>query len=331
MAIELEMDDTLSTKQLTAKEREREWKGLRDLAISVCDDYHPDVLRYNTRAMATASRQSSYTSEGQFHYHDETRDDRVGRNHVVCVKNQRESNGVTTCCQSESKGQTASNSPVVQAKGWQPQGQSYSVQQWNEQIKRKVNEPVLGCMMAATNRPGGRQRRDDHGSEGDDDELICNMTGQAWESFPFPIIIDSGACASVMPASWCDHVPLQEIPQSKAGDYYRAANGNKIYHEGEKLISMMIQEGALRDMKFTVCDVSKALGSVSLMCKAGHRVVFNPAWSNQGSYIEHISIGERLWLQEEGGLYILKTKVAPTHRQTSRWNAQDFRRQVQSP
>ena len=42
----------------------------------------------------------------------------------------------------------------------------------------------------------------------------------------------------------------------------------------------------MRDMRFTVCDVSKALGSVSQMCKVGHRVVFNPpfdgpvAWQN---------------------------------------------------
>ena len=94
---------------------------------------------------------------------------------------------------------------------------------------------------------------------------------------------------------------------------------------------MMTQEGALRDMKFIVCDVSKAFGSVSQMCKIGHRVVSNPSWSNQGSCIEHISVGERLWLQEEGGLYVLKTKVAPDHRQTSKWKAQDFHWQVEPP
>ena len=69
--------------------------------------------------------------------------------------------------------------------------------------------------------------------------MVCDMTGQSWESFTFPIIIDSGACASVMPTSWCNHVPLNETPQSRSGDYYRAANGSKIYHEGERVISMM--------------------------------------------------------------------------------------------
>ena len=83
---------------------------------------------------------------------------------------------------------------------------------------------------------------------------------------------------------------------------------------------MMTQEGALRDMKFTVCDVSKALGSVSQMCRSGHKVVFNPPWDQEGSYIEHIDTGERMWLEEQGGLYVLAAKVAPKHRQTSSIN-----------
>ena len=88
-------------------------------------------------------------------------------------------------------------------------------------------------------------------------------------------------------------------------------------------------------MKFIVCDVSKALGSVSQMCQTGHRVVFNPPWDNEGSYIEHIDTGERMWMEEQGGLYILNTRVAPKYKQTSnmnnmndQWN-KDFHWQVQ--
>ena len=87
----------------------------------------------------------------------------------------------------------------------------------------------------------------------------------------------------------------------------------------------------MRDMRFTACDVSKALGSVSQMCRTGHRVVFNPPWSKEGSYIEQEETGERLWLQEEGGLYVLRTKVAPSHRQISRTRAEDFAWPVASP
>ena len=94
---------------------------------------------------------------------------------------------------------------------------------------------------------------------------------------------------------------------------------------------MMTQEGSMRDMRFIVCDVAKALGSVSQMCRAGHRVVFNPPWSEHGSYIEMVDTGERMWLREEGGLYVLKTKVAPTHKQTSIRRVDDFPWQVAAP
>ena len=83
------------------------------------------------------------------------------------------------------------------------------------------------------------------------------------------------------------------------------------------MVTMMTKEGVKRDMKFTACDeVSKALGSVSQMCRSGHRVVFNPPWDPNGSYIEHLESGEQLWLEESNGLYMLNTKVAPTYKQT---------------
>ena len=73
----------------------------------------------------------------------------------------------------------------------------------------------------------------------------------------------------------------------------------------------------MRDMSFTVCSVTKALGSVSQMCRAGNKVVFNPPWSDEGSYIEHEETGERLWLEEQGGLYVLHAKIAPQNKQSS--------------
>ena len=91
----------------------------------------------------------------------------------------------------------------------------------------------------------------------------------------FPIILDSGACASVMPTEWCRHIPVESTPQSEAGEFFRAANGKKIPNEGQRMVSMMTREGAHRDMNFTVCPVTKALGSVSQMCRSGHRMAFN--------------------------------------------------------
>jgi hypothetical protein len=54
-----------------------------------------------------------------------------------------------------------------------------------------------------------------------------------------------------------------------------------------------------------VCDVNKALLSVKKMTSAGNRVVFD----DDGSYVEDKRSGERMWMSEEEGMYILKLWV----------------------
>ena len=147
--------------------------------------------------------------------------------------------------------------------------------------------------------------------------MACQMTGEKWEQLPFPSIIDSGASTFVMPTSWWPHVPTVEVVESRSGEFFRAANGQKIVNAGGKIASLMTKEGATRDMKFTSCAVAKALGSVSQICRAGHRVVYNPEWSDDEPYIEHLETGEVMWLTIYNGLYVLDTRVAPHNHQTS--------------
>ena len=84
----------------------------------------------------------------------------------------------------------------------------------------------------------------------------------------------------------------------------------------------MTREGAVRDMKFEVCNVTRALGSVSQMCKAGHKVVFNPPEDPSGSYIQHVETGQKMWLIEKDGIYLLDVRVAPEDKQAA--NDPDF-------
>ena len=180
-----------------------------------------------------------------------------------------------------------------------------------------------GMQLACMSR-GSRTRRsrhiddsEDEASDGESEQLMCSMIGRQWESLPFPIVIDPGACASVLPIDWCNHVNLMRAPQSEAKEFVRAANGKTIYNGGQRLITMMTREGVMRDMSSTVRSITKSLGFVSQMCRAGNRVAFNPPWGPEGSYIENENTGERLWLEEQDGLYVLHAKVAPQDRQTS--------------
>ena len=82
------------------------------------------------------------------------------------------------------------------------------------------------------------------------------------------------------------------------------------------MVTMMSREGHMRNMKFTSCDVKRALGSVSAICKQGHTVVFNAPDHPDGSYIYHIESRERMNLVHRDGVFVLDTKVAPKHKQT---------------
>ena len=171
----------------------------------------------------------------------DTRSECVDRSHADCLTPQR----------------------GMKERVWTSEGQAHKANGWSATSSGdEAEEPMVGCMIPMQ-RP--ERMRPDSGErgEGDSADVVCNATGQPLEILQFPIIIDPGACASVMPTAWCSHVPLRETPQSKVGGYYRTANGNKIYSEVERIISMVTQEGSLRDMRFVACGVSTGLGCVS--------------------------------------------------------------------
>ena len=376
VVIEAEMDEIVDPdNNMPMEEKEREWNQFREVALSVCDDYMHEQIRWDHPSMheiadgrgETPMLESQSDSAEETNHEPQDQVDLVVRKGHVMVypleakanqrkrrtrrrprmakphlpRGERESD-------EENSHEPEDQEDPVDLKGrvmleprridtnqrvWKDQGQSYHVTGWSTretQYKWQTTKQ-FDCVFKGL----AKQRRkkiyqdEDEDTEEEQDQMVCNMNGQSWESLPFPIIIDSGACASVMPTSWCPHLPVQKTPGSEAGEFFRAANGLKIPNEGEKLMSMMTKEGRMRDMRFTVCPVTKALGSVSQMCRSGHRVVFNPPWEEEGSYIEHMEIGDRLWMEEQNGLYVLNTKVAPTSKQTtSYWNnnAQGFQR-----
>ena len=130
---------------------------------------------------------------------------------------------------------------------------------------------------------------------------------------PCPMVIDSGAAETVLPSSWFKTHKTIETDASRAGVYYTTANGIKVYNEGEKTLTMCHFEGSQkRDMTFQVADVNKALGSANKIVRNGNRIVMD--LDDEGddySYIESKSSGERLWLREREGVYVLDMLIAP--------------------
>ena len=80
---------------------------------------------------------------------------------------------------------------------------------------------------------------------------------------------------------------------------------------GQKQFVAHAEDGTKRQVLAQVCAVNKALLSVSKVVKQGNKVVFGELdhHGNTVSYIEDNVTKERLWIEEENGMYALKMWV----------------------
>ena len=133
-----------------------------------------------------------------------------------------------------------------------------------------------------------------------EDTQEVNAIGE-WEELIFAV--DSGATETVMNDQQVTSIPT--VSGNKIKTKYRTANGEIIENEGEKDMLMCTSEGINRIIKAQVTEVRRPLMSVSKLVKAGNTVVFD----QQGSYIYDKDTGETMSLQEDNGMYVLKSWV----------------------
>jgi hypothetical protein len=137
--------------------------------------------------------------------------------------------------------------------------------------------------------------------KGKEVEEINSMTG-TWE--PITITIDSGAGNSVAPRHAFPSVELQQNEDSRNGRYYTTANGKKVYVLGEKNVVIKSKEGVVKKMKYQICDVTRILGSVGKITKAGNEVNLN---KTGGKIID--GNGDEINVEIENGVYVVKAYV----------------------
>lgn len=94
----------------------------------------------------------------------------------------------------------------------------------------------------------------------------------SWNRFPEPLVIDPGASATVFPRTWFTNYKQHPSDGSQSGEFGKAANGGRIYDEGQKTLQLMSVDGSVsRPMCFQVADVGKALGSASRIVKSNKK------------------------------------------------------------
>ena len=124
-----------------------------------------------------------------------------------------------------------------------------------------------------------------------------------WEEIE--LAVDSGATETVVGEDMLHSIKTTEGESFKRAVEYEVANGVTIPNLGEKCFVAVAEEGQRRKMRAQVCSVNKALLGVSRMVQAGNRVVFEQS----GSYVEDLHSGERMHMEEKGGMYMLKVWV----------------------
>ena len=134
-------------------------------------------------------------------------------------------------------------------------------------------------------------------------EGINTLEDPEWEEIE--LAVDSGATETVIGEEALKSVKLLEGSAFKRGVQYEVANGIRIQNLGEKKFTGWTSEGLGREITAQVCEVNKALLSVSKIVAAGNRVVFDP----EGSYIEDMNSGEKVWMKSQGGMYMIKMWV----------------------
>ena len=134
-------------------------------------------------------------------------------------------------------------------------------------------------------------------------EIMAVTDNDGWMTID--LAVDSVATETVLNEDMLEGIETTIGEANKRGVEYEVANGIRIPNLGEKVFKGHSDDGIIKSLTAQVCDVNKALLSVRRIVENGHKVVFDKS----GSYIEDKSSGEKMWLREEGGMYMLKMWV----------------------
>ena len=120
---------------------------------------------------------------------------------------------------------------------------------------------------------------------------------------PAEIVIDSAADESVCPRQWGRAFRTKPVPEGQKMKL-RSANGGKIEHYGEKIVSFRTgDQDDAKGMKFQVCDVQRPLVAVWRLVEQGNVVQFGPKVDD--NYIWDPQTQEKIMLRRKGRSFVV--------------------------
>ena len=124
-----------------------------------------------------------------------------------------------------------------------------------------------------------------------------------WEELE--MAVDSGAGETVIEEDALWSVAVVEGEALRKGVKYELADGTLIDNMGEKRFVAITAEGHKKKLVAQACGVNKSLLSVKKVTAAGNTVVFKKGYG----WIEDDSTGEKIWMEEREGMYMVKLWV----------------------
>jgi len=114
------------------------------------------------------------------------------------------------------------------------------------------------------------------------------------------VTIDSGAEASIWPATHVSWKNVKPTEESRKGIGFVAANGSRMQNYGGTQVKFE-KDGKVKAMNFEVTDCKKPLASVARIVDQGNKVVFDEG----ESYILNKKTGEKIMLERERGTFVM--------------------------
>ena len=114
------------------------------------------------------------------------------------------------------------------------------------------------------------------------------------------VTIDSGAEASIWPATHVSWKNVKPTEESRKGIGFVAANGSRMQNYGGTQVKFE-KDGKVKAMNFEVTDCKKPLASVARIVDQGNKVAFDEG----ESYILNKKTGEKIMLERERGTFVM--------------------------
>ena len=118
--------------------------------------------------------------------------------------------------------------------------------------------------------------------------------------------VDSGAARSVCPETHAPQFAVEETQASRRGDTFKTATNKKVRNMGNRRVEGLDGAGRGFAMTYAVANIAAALDSVSQICDAGSRVIFE----RDGGRIETPG-GRSVPLERIGNTYFRAMWVKP--------------------